>query len=76
MEPRHDLSTEDATLLFELKRLWQDKYLLGVNDDGVWWAQRLTGAVKITADSGAQLRPQIAQDAIRWNHESYARRNR
>ena len=75
MEPRHDLSTEDATLLFELKRLWHDRYRIDVSDDGVWSAERLTGASKFTADTGAQLRPMIAQDAIQWNREVFSRNN-
>lgn len=76
MEPRHDLSTEDASLLYELQRIWHDRYRVDVNEDGVWSAQRLTGAAKpITADTGYELRPLIAQDAIQWNREVFARNN-
>lgn len=47
-----------------------------VNEDGVWSAQRLTGAAKpITADTGYELRPLVAQDAIQWNREVFARNN-
>lgn len=75
MEPRHDLSTEDASLLYELQRLWHDRYRVDVNEDGVWLAERLTGAVRLTADTGGKLRPLIAQDAIQWNREVFARNN-
>jgi hypothetical protein len=52
MEPRHDLSTEDASLLYELQRIWHDRYRVDVNEDGVWSAQRLTGTAKpITGDT-------------------------
>ncbi len=76
MEPRHDLSTEDASLLYELQRIWHDRYRVDVNEDGVWSAQRLTGTAKpITGGTGYELRPLIAQDAIQWNREVFARNN-
>jgi hypothetical protein len=68
----HELSTEDATLLYELQRLWHDRYVIGVTD-GQWHAKRICGGVQMTSDSGRKLRHRITQDAIQWNHESYAR---
>jgi hypothetical protein len=75
MQPRHDLSSEEATLLYELIRIWEGRYRVNVDSDGLWSASRLTGAVTITAESGEKLRSLISQDAIEWNREVYARNN-
>jgi hypothetical protein len=74
-EPRDDMTTEEASLLYELQRLWEGRYDIRVLDDGSWTAQRVTGAVGLllSAHTGHELRPLIAADAIAWNHEQYAR---
>lgn len=65
-----DFTDEEATLLFELARVWADRYQLTVID-GVWRAARLGNAtVVITADSGQQLGVLIAQDYQQWVAEA------
>jgi hypothetical protein len=69
-----ELSTEDASLLFELQRIWDGKYKIKIDErDGCWVAERVTGAVVITADTGRQLRVLLTNDAIKWNYEQYGR---
>lgn len=68
------LSTEDAALLFELQRIWDGKYKIKIDEhDGCWVAERVTGAVMLTADTGHQLRALLTNDAIKWNYEQYGR---
>lgn len=62
-----DLTTEEATLLRELRSIWHDKYVIRAQD--AWTAQRIGGTEVITADSGFELRSMITQDAINWNRE-------
>lgn len=71
-----DITTEDAALLFELQRLWHDRYRIEITDDGTWLAERITGGSPITAPTGPKIRHLITQDAIAWNHSEYARNNR
>jgi hypothetical protein len=69
------LSTEVASLLYELRRLWHDRYKIEVSDDGAWSATRLTGSVTVTAGSLIELRPKITRDATVWNREVFSRHN-
>ncbi len=64
----HGMSAEDATALFELRRIWENRYKIDYNSaDGVWTASRLLGGVSvITADTAKQLCGLISEDYATW----------
>lgn len=64
-------TTEDSSLLLELQSLWQGKYTIKVNGDGVWSGQRTSGATTVTADSGRELQRKLVSDAVAWNNETF-----
>lgn len=65
-EHRRDLSRADAALLYELSRIWRDRYVITVVD-GTWSATRcMLDARPFTAESGQQLRGIIARDNQAW----------
>lgn len=66
-EPRSEMTTEDATTLFYLRRIWEGSYKIDRGGDGVWHASRVTGGVSlISADTGPELRNLIAEDYSNW----------
>jgi hypothetical protein len=71
-EHRPNLTTEEATLLRELRSIWHDKYRITAED--AWTAQRIGSTEVITADTGFELRSMLTQDAISWNREIHGSR--
>jgi hypothetical protein len=66
-EPRSDMTTEDATTLYYLRRIWEGSYKIDCNTDGVWHASRVTGGVSLmSADTAPELRDLIAEDYSDW----------
>lgn len=67
LDLRQVVTAEDATTLFELKRIWGDRYKIAVSDDGTWYASRQGDSLNIiTADSGPELRGLISEDYAVW----------
>ena len=64
----HGMSADDATALFELRRIWENRYKIDYNSaDAVWTASRLLGGVSvITGDTAGQLRDLISEDYAIW----------
>lgn len=59
------MTGEDATALFHLRCIWQDRY--GINySGGVWSAMRLHATERLIAGSAAELRDLLQQDYARW----------
>lgn len=70
-EPRSEMTTEDATTLFYLRRIWEGSYKIDRNSDGVWCASRITDGVSlISADTAAQLRNLLTEDYSNWIRET------
>jgi hypothetical protein len=66
-EPRSEMTGEDATTLYDLRRIWEGRYRIDRNSDGVWHAHRLSGGVSlISADTGPELRGLISEDYTNW----------
>jgi hypothetical protein len=66
-EPRSDMSSEDATTLYYLRRIWEGSYTIDRNSDGVWHASRVTGGASLmSADTALELRELIIEDYSSW----------
>jgi len=66
-EPRSDMTSEDATTLYYLRRIWEGSYKIDRNSDGVWHASRVTGGVSLmSADTALELRELIIEDYSSW----------
>ncbi len=53
------MTAADATTLYDIRRIWTDRYKIDFID-GVWQARQLGGGISIlTADTPDQLRGQI-----------------
>jgi hypothetical protein len=60
------MTAADATTLYDIRRIWEDRYKIDFMD-GVWQACRLVGGISIlTADTPDQLRGQIREDYRAW----------
>ena len=65
-DPRQHMTAADATTLYDIRRIWTDRYKIDFID-GVWQACRLGGGISIlTADTPDQLRGQIREDYRAW----------
>jgi hypothetical protein len=65
-DPGKHMTAADATTLYDIRRIWEDRYKIDFMD-GVWQACRLVGGISIlTADTPDQLRGQIREDYRAW----------
>ncbi len=73
-EDRYGMSSEDATTLFELRRIYEHTHKITLTD-GVWRASRMGNSlVTFTADSGPELRSMLGEDYRLWAQEAQRRR--
>jgi hypothetical protein len=65
------MSQEEATALFRLRCIWQDRYLINYSGH-VWRAARLGKFAQfdIKADSAEKLRGLIGEDYSQWQQEA------
>ncbi len=69
-EDRYGMSSEDATTLFELRRIYEHTHKITLAD-GVWRASWMGNSlITFTADSGQELRSLLGQDYAAWAQEA------
>jgi hypothetical protein len=67
---------EEATVLLQLRSIWDERYTVDLNGNGTWSAKRLGITYRvITAESGPLLRYKISEDYAVWVAEA-RRRNK
>ena len=67
----HGMSQEEATALFHLRAVWQDRYLINFSGN-VWRASRLGTFAKfnILAKTPEELRELVGEDYADWQREA------
>jgi hypothetical protein len=65
------MSQAEMSSLFELRRIWEDRYIIGFTVGGSWRAARVGNALKsFTADTPEELRGFIQEDYAIWQQEA------
>jgi hypothetical protein len=65
------MTASEATSLYDLRRIWGDRYVIGYTTGGPWRAARVGNALEVvTADDAEQLRGLIMQDYSQWQNEA------
>jgi hypothetical protein len=68
---QHGMSMSDATALFQMRAVWDDRYQISYSG-GTWKAARIgtSGDFKLLANSAEALRNMIGNDFQQWQLEA------
>lgn len=67
----YSMTASEATSLYDLRRTWGDRYVIGYTDGGPWRAARMGNALEaFTADTAEELRRAIQEDYAAWQKDA------
>lgn len=67
----YEMTPSEATSLWDLRRIWGDRYIVGYTTAGPWRAARIGNALEcFTADTAEELRKLISEDYAVWEREA------
>jgi hypothetical protein len=67
----YSMTASEASSLYELRRIWGDRYVIGYTYGGPWRAARMGNALEaFTTDTPEELRCVIQADYTTWQAEA------